>query len=238
MRVNQVSLNDIHERNVANTYSTELFLHSHVDLITFLDITTKGSFGTEWKLILDRNDGESWPSEEEIARLIKVSVSEVYIKHPITISQQDAQRSLEFIRFLRDAISYGLQIEWKSIFKKSANIRYFIHLPPPSSGIKSRVWNREYSYGKMFWRKGPGFILIKDMRSVSKQTRYIFDDMASLEAFQNIQTPIHLSEMQYSSKIKDAIHEFISEGIALQIGEYILALPYRMRNWPIPYTAI
>ncbi len=217
---------------------------AHVaELDALIDWLTQRNIDAECSVAWTAGLEDRWPTEEQLAVIAKSSVAAFDIEHTISLSARVPRATVEFIHFLRDAMSFGLKVHWHCHNDLGIDVRLLTHLPPPvaneSADSSLRQWQDEHSFGRFYWRRGPEFVLVKDTRPIVKGARYILDDSRSVVAFSRLQDPTELNLLAVESdEIGAAVHLLIDEGIAIQVGGWAVALPYRMRNWPVPYTAV
>src|SRR5438105_12027355 len=94
----------------------------------------------------------------ELARVVDLTATE---------SGWDAVAALVLIRELT---AYGLVVSWQLRLPEDMHLPLLLgHLHPPDritgvayGDVISEGWRRKFYIGKCFWRKGPGFIEVRD----------------------------------------------------------------------------
>ncbi|MFY0580666.1 DUF5825 family protein [Cystobacter fuscus] len=99
-------------------------------------------------------------------------------------------------------------------------------------------WREGHAYGRCYWRSGPGFVLVRDCRVGRDAARFTIDDPATLRTFLALGIPRRVSEVRTDAAAEDALVRLLEERLVLQLGEWLVALPYRLRRWPVPAMAI
>ena len=161
----------------------------------------------------------------------------VTIGHPVSFGT-DAEFDIRFIRFLREALSCLLTVKWSLATSAPADIGGICHLPPPStpaSGDADR-WRRGYGFGHCYYRRGPGFVHVVDVRDPDDAARFLLDEPAAVEAFGLLADAVMLCDVpplagELAAQLADA-------GLLLQIGAWATLLPHRLERWPLPCTAV
>lgn len=112
------------------------------------------------------------------------------------------------------------------------------HLPPPPVGMTAdtRVerWRAAFRPGLCFYRRGPGFILVKDTRIPGRGARIRIDQEPLINALLLCEEPVRLDAQD--GIVRAALEFLLSESLLLRFGDFITTAPYRMRRWPIPTT--
>ncbi|MGH3382634.1 MAG: DUF5825 family protein [Actinoallomurus sp.] len=134
---------------------------------------------------------------------------------------------LHFLRFLREAASHDIKVVWESAGDLGCDPRLLYHLPPPAG---DPAWRSAYRYGLCHYRVGPGFVTVSDQR-------------------RGPAVPVTLREAQEIRLVRDldrpgpaeessAFVTLRRSGLIIGHARGALCLPYRLRRWPIPCTAI
>jgi hypothetical protein len=170
------------------------------------------------------------PSELMIASTITVA-------DEVRIDSSDPPVILEFLRFLREASAARTNVSWRARLGHGVPIAAITHLPPPAggSGIALNpavsVWREHYRPDRFVWRAGPGFVLLLDTRPGAPPRRGHLREPDVLQLFHQAQVPTACSAIRSSA----ALETLQSEGVLLQLGDMVLALPVRQRRPPIIY---
>jgi Family of unknown function (DUF5825) len=165
----------------------------------------------------------------------------------------NAEFEVRFIRFLRESLSCLLTVKWSLGLAGSIDVGAVCHLPPPTAraagmaGLAALAgrrsdqpqadqWRAEYGFGHCFYRVGPGFIHVVDVRDADDAARFLLDDPATVEAFGLLADAVQLSALpplarELADQLEDA-------RLLFRIGDWATLLPYRLRRWPMPCTAV
>jgi hypothetical protein len=171
--------------------------------------------------------------------LVASGTRELRITEPVDLTLKD-RASLETVRLLRDAVGYGLRIDWRVSPVAVPSVANFTHLPPPSNldelgvlpGSDAETWTKLYSYGQLFYRVGPGFVSIKDVRPTVSAARMTLEG-------ENAEGFLALADGRVDAGASRALRSELVDyrlGVAFKVG--FLVLPYRIRQWPIPFSAV
>ncbi|WP_372344988.1 DUF5825 family protein [Streptomyces sp. KL116D] len=121
-----------------------------------------------------------------------------------------------------------------------ATLRALRHLPPPAqhpdepAGLAS--WRDGHAYGMLYHRRGPDFVTVMDRRERPASARFTLDHPDLLAAFDALHEATPLDAL-------DAVHQeaaglLAEERLALVVDGWAVALPPRLRRWPVPCTGI
>ncbi|WP_375764746.1 DUF5825 family protein [Archangium gephyra] len=184
-----------------------------------------------------------WPSDGEIERLVALGVVEVEVPWWMELGEEQPEQSIHFVRFLRDAMSHGLRVDWRGTLTGETPAWALNHLEPPASRGEAAgrlaAWHEGHRYGLCYWRSGPGFVLVKDFRKGEQEgARFTLDDPSALRVFAALTVPRRLGEVAMDAEEQRILAILREEQLALQFGEWLVGVPYRMRRWPIPFLSI
>ena len=187
------------------------------------------------RLAIERGD---WPHEHGLARLVAARIFHLTIATPLALDATNAKRSLEFLRFNRDCLSFGIHLDWTGTVEDTLDSARLSHLVPPrvsDDDARQATWARDHSYGRCYWRNGPGFVLIKDTRAGGEPARFVLDEPDTVALFRALASPKRADETNANPRDLSAL---LDEGLVLSLDGWLLALPSRMRRWPIPALAL
>lgn len=157
---------------------------------------------------------------------------------PPPASSDEARRFLGWLETIRDMTACAVPVEWTAEPEMAALAPLLFHLVPPANTGPPEVerWRKAHRYGTCFWRGGPGFITITDRRDEADAHQYVLDSPEFVEVFSAAET---LTPRDRLAAIGgEALEELEASRLILTIEGWSLALPFRMRHWPVPFTAI
>lgn len=159
---------------------------------------------------------------------------------PVLSFGRSVGADLEQLRLLREATENAEPLRWQLAGVPLVPLHSHVHLVPPVDGVDeasaahARVWTDGYRYGSFFYRVGPGFVLVKDIRPGGEPNRMIIDEGA--EQFVALASASAVGGLDREAReLVDTAEE---AGLLLRNGDQLLVLPYRMRHWPVPYLAV
>jgi Family of unknown function (DUF5825) len=156
-------------------------------------------------------------------------VRHVDVPEPVTLSRRNPVGTLAFVRLLREAAGHAMKVRWHGLVDLDAHARTLLgHLPPPEGDT---AWSAGYRHGLCHYRRGPDFLLVTDRRFGEPATTLL---LAGVEqaAFERYAT------VTAAAPGDEVFGRFVASGLLLALDGYALALPYRLRRWPIPCTAV
>jgi ribosomal peptide maturation radical SAM protein 1 len=184
----------------------------------------------------------AWASTQQLERLVARGVVEVQVPWEMEIGPREAERSVHFLRFLRDCTAQRVRVRWHGDVSGPVSARALRHLEPPESGNQAevvRAWNEAHAYGGSYWRSGPGFAFIKDSRpGPDAVSRFTLDEGPLREIFTRLATPQRLADLGEDPTTREVVESLCEEELVLQLGDWLVALPYQLRHWPIPFVCI
>lgn len=153
-------------------------------------------------------------------------------------SPEEARRFLAWLETLRDMTACAVPVEWTAEPEMSALAPLLFHIVPPHNPGPPEIekWRKAHRYGTCFWRSGPGFITLIDRRDEADAHQYVLDTPDYVEVFSAAETLIERDRL--AALGGEALEELEASRLILTIQGWSLALPFRMRHWPVPFTAI
>ena len=195
---------------------------------------------TEFEISREISLSDALPSDAEIRSMLDHGVSRILLApgEHVSLSTED-ESHLGFLRLLRDCASWGISVDWRAAHESGYPLQELVHLPPPNEDSATRsAWDGEYRFGKMFWRNGPGFVLVKDTRDSDRSARFTLDDPESLSVFFACQRPTDILAAATTPKEREVLLAMIEERVVFRVAESVLVLAVRARRWPIPYMSV
>jgi hypothetical protein len=146
---------------------------------------------------------------------------------------------LRLIRLLRDATSHAVRLAWRLSGVPSLDLRDLVHLIPPVDGVDAAArayaaeWIDAHRYGSYYYRRGPGFVTVRDVRAGGKKQRLLIDQGSA--EFLEMAEAAHADEL--SPAARRALPDAVDAGLAVLADDSTMVLlPHRMRHWPVAYT--
>jgi hypothetical protein len=179
---------------------------------------------------------DNWPSVTELARLRDTAgITEIEVTDPVQLNERDPVTLTSWLASLRDAVSALVTVRWTGqVTLPPTLVTNLVHLPPPTD-TENQPWHDLHPGSALYFRRGPGFIQIKDTRRNRHRMIITLDHPAELELFERIARPVDIGEL---AGLHRHLHEFLDAGLAYQAGDLVVGLTTHLRRWPIPHTGI
>ncbi|MFF0410491.1 DUF5825 family protein [Kitasatospora sp. NPDC004745] len=178
------------------------------------------------------------PVQQEVTELHRAGVRCLRLTGPVHLCADAPAASARALTLLREATGQGLAVLWQAVCTDGcAARRRFHHLYPPErvTGCAPEVadgWRATYYPSKCVFRRGPGFVEVRDRR------------FGTLELF-TIDEPGHLAQVEALSEGVDlellphAVHrDFADAGLIAEQAGRAWFLPMRVRRWPFPSLTV
>ncbi|WP_329124408.1 DUF5825 family protein [Streptomyces sp. NBC_01465] len=142
------------------------------------------------------------------------------------------------VQFLRECQSHALAVDW--VPDGAADTAPLHHLPPPAplpdEPPALTDWRSRHAYGLLYHRRGPDFVTVMDRRESSASARFTLAHPELLAAFLTLAEPTPLDGL--SAVHRKAASVLAAERLVLVTDGWAVALPPRLRQWPVPCAAI
>ncbi|GAB2912309.1 DUF5825 family protein [Streptomyces mayteni] len=180
------------------------------------------------------DDPRCLPQQSELDVWVRQGSRNVILTGPpLMLREADSELAIEVIRFLRDAASSGLQVDWRGVFETPHDAWQWRHLSAPHTGRNSSV-SPGAALPQFHWRRGSGFIRTIDCRRPPLLREVCLRDRALLDMFARIQQPLDVTTAGLDTVERSALRCLLTQHLATTIGPYALALPCHFTRWPIP----
>jgi hypothetical protein len=146
------------------------------------------------------------------------------------------------LRLLAEATSGHVDLHWELGGEPPWPLRAVVHLRPPIGAANAAGrrfatrWAELFRFGLCTYRRGPGFVALRDIRPDGERLRTVADGRWATAFETLLSTPACPNGDAASRQLLDELH---TAGLALRLdgGRHVL-LPFRLRRWPIPYSAV
>jgi hypothetical protein len=176
----------------------------------------------------------------EQVRLAETAGAAIVITQPVRFGR-DLDSDLRHLQWLRDATSHAIRLTWTLNGEPLLDHRDYSHLVPPSAsaapGSVAEVarWREEFSYGTFYYRVGPGFVTVKDVRPGGEHARMT---ISGTDAERFIQLARSSQRHADDALLEAALEALADAGLARYSKTAQAVLPFRIRHWPVPFLAI
>ncbi|MCX5203485.1 DUF5825 family protein [Streptomyces sp. NBC_00237] len=166
---------------------------------------------------------------------------QVVVDEPLPLGA-GGRATADAVRFLRECQSQARPVRWEpDTDALPFDTGLLHHLPPPASPSTlsdeaAALWRSRYAYGLLYHRRGPDFVTVLDRRDPSASARFTLDEPALLAAFLTVQDVTALDTLDRAQH--EAVSVLADERLVLVTRGWAVALPPRLRRWPVPCTSI
>jgi hypothetical protein len=173
---------------------------------------------------------------ERVRDLYRSGVRVVALDEPVSL-RAPGPRDLRALDFVRVASACGLLVRWHLRAGRRADpaltARDLTHLQPPvsldggRSAERLELWRTRFYVGRCVWRRGPGFVQVRDRRDGVLQ---LFD-LAEPE----YQEAVALLEDQRADAVDPAVlADLRAERLVLRFAGLDWWAPALIDRWPVP----
>ncbi|MER7693849.1 DUF5825 family protein [Streptomyces sp. NPDC097610] len=158
------------------------------------------------------------------------------LHEPVNLSSP-TPRDLHALDFVRVATARGLLVRWQLRAGRRADpaltARDLTHLQPPASLDGARPaerlteWRSRFYIGRCVWRRGPGFVQIRDRRDGVLQRFNLLQPAY-------VQAVTLLEQQQVSGVDPDVLAALRAEHLVLDLGGLDWWAPCLIDRWPVP----
>ena len=183
-------------------------------------------------------DADRWPAVVDVAALVAGGLVDCVVD---PLGLPTGADWVRFVAFLVAAREHGLEPRWTLPGRRPEWVRADLlnHLAPPIAGAGADArtsadvdaWSAAYRFGRLFWRRGPGFASVVDSRG-EDTARYVIDDPELLALFGELAQPLEVSTMSPSRS--GGLGELQEAGLVVVEEGWAVRLPYRLRHRPMP----
>ncbi len=171
----------------------------------------------------------------DLGALLSATTRLVRLASPCWLSVEEPRASLALVRLLREAQSFGVPVDWQLRADESVALEPFVHLAPPRSVTDTvldaaRVaWQERHEPGLCYYRLGPGFVFVKDVRRANASARYKIEGVGDLRVLEGVADVAGLDR-----ETRELLADLEAADLAVRLGGWATLVPCRMRRWPVP----
>lgn len=164
------------------------------------------------------------------------------------VDADDAVATVQRLVLVRELTSHGIAVDWRLRLAgdEAEQWRVYSHLSPPAELVLAdgcptdpqealAQWRRSFYIDKCSYRRGPGFVQVRDRRAGSLNL-VVIDDPAYLAVLATLEEGAPLAPL--AAEDLRIAREFGAEGLVAKVGDHLVWLPYRLRRWPLPAMSI
>jgi uncharacterized protein DUF5825 len=168
----------------------------------------------------------------------EAGIRRVHLDRPVELAgPSDPDGLVWTMVLLRELTSWSVAVDWElAVGPRTHELwQRLNHLCPPRAlpghpdeAAVLKRWRETYYLCKCAYRRGPGFVEVRDRRA-GPLSRFVIDDPAYLSTMDALLPGTRAADLP-----PDILEAYVSEGLAGQAGELAWWLPYRIRRWPWP----
>ncbi|MFC1419066.1 DUF5825 family protein [Streptacidiphilus cavernicola] len=144
-----------------------------------------------------------------------------------------AARTVQALCLVRDLTALAVYVDWRlRLGPDTSSSRSLGHLQPPSVLLGSAdpagdlaAWRAGHYLGKCLWRRGPGFLQIRDRR-YGELRRFTVEEPEYHQAVDRLSLGAPASAVP-----APILADLAGEDLVGQVGDQVWLLPYRVRRW-------
>jgi hypothetical protein len=181
-------------------------------------------------------DGSEPSLDLDVAAGVRAGARALRFLGPVRLSADEPCATLAAVRLMREAAADGVAVIWNGSVGDGITPRLLVHLPPPqpagseSDTADTAEWRRRYRPGLCYYRLGPDFVFIKDVRTPEDSGRFRLDGV--VDAFRSLEAVVDVTNLD--SPTRGLVDDLEAEHLVLRFGDLATLLPNRMRRWPVP----
>lgn len=156
------------------------------------------------------------------------------------LSPDAAASSVALVRLLREAASVGIPVRWRGSFADGVDVAALVHLAPPAPSVEEAAavtaWRERHRPGLCYYRLGPGFVFVKDVRADGPGARFRLGLEDAPTTMHSLEGVVRVADA--GPAVVGALDGLGGEGLVFRLEGVATLLPYRMRRWPVPALAV
>jgi hypothetical protein len=172
--------------------------------------------------------------------LVERATRAIHLHDEVQLSAEADAATVAVVRLLREAASVGVPVHWHGGVGDGVDPAALAHLAPPAPSADEATgvtaWRERYRPGLCYYRLGPGFVFVKDVRAEGPGARFRLGLDDPVETMRGLERAVEIADADPA--LVAALDSLDAEGLILRIGGWATLLPYRMRRWPVPALAV
>ncbi|MEW1644143.1 DUF5825 family protein [Streptomyces sp. NPDC091219] len=177
-----------------------------------------------------------------VAQLASEGVQFVRVSEPVDLTDPDGASAVAVLLLVRELTGQGIAVDWTLRTADPAQWQALSHLYPPAAVLRGSAgeecdagvvtaWRGLFHIAKCGYRRGPGFLEIRDHRWGS--LRRLVVNAPRSTAFQRLLDGV---PAVLSASTERALERHLRENLVHRAGRYVWWTPYRLRRWPLSTT--
>jgi Family of unknown function (DUF5825) len=172
-----------------------------------------------------------------VSRLAAGGVQFARLRDTVDLADADGAAAVAALVVVRELTSHGIAVDWTIRMPAQAGWQLLSHLYPPAavlcgSGSESVTtqWRDSFHAAKCGYRRGPGFLEIRDRRTGSFRRTVI-------RSAQHGQAILPLLRGVPAAAVDETvIGRYLDADLVHRAGRFLWWTPYLIRRWPLSST--
>ncbi|MFJ3416074.1 DUF5825 family protein [Streptomyces sp. NPDC086082] len=177
-----------------------------------------------------------------VGQLASEGVQFVRVPEPVDLTDPDGASAVAVLLLVRELTGHGIAVDWTLRMADPAQWQALSHLYPPAAVLRGATgeendagvvtaWRGSFHIAKCGYRRGPGFLEIRDHRWGS--FRRLVVNAPRSTAFQRMLDGVPVVATASTERV---LERHLRENLVHRAGRHMWWTPYRLRRWPLSTT--
>ncbi|WP_328935894.1 MULTISPECIES: DUF5825 family protein [unclassified Streptomyces] len=177
-----------------------------------------------------------------VGQLASEGVQFVRVPEPVDLTDPDSASAVAVLLLVRELTGHGIAVDWTLRMADPAQWQALSHLYPPAAVLRGATgeendagvvtaWRDSFHIAKCGYRRGPGFLEIRDHRWGS--FRRLVVNAPRSTAFQRLLDGVPVVATASTERV---LERHLRENLVHRAGRHMWWTPYRLRRWPLSTT--
>ncbi|WP_420313177.1 DUF5825 family protein [Streptomyces sp. YS-B37] len=177
-----------------------------------------------------------------VGQLASEGVQFVRVPEPVDLTDPDGASAVAVLLLVRELTGHGIAVDWTLRMADPAQWQALSHLYPPAAVLRGATgeendagvvtaWRGSFHIAKCGYRRGPGFLEIRDHRWGS--FRRLVVNAPRSTAFQRLLDGVPVVATASTERV---LERHLRENLVHRAGRHMWWTPYRLRRWPLSTT--
>ncbi|WP_369033943.1 DUF5825 family protein [Streptomyces adonidis] len=187
-------------------------------------------------------DGPPDDPVDAVGQLAAEGVQFVQVHELVDLTDPDGASAVAVLLLIRELTGHGIAVDWTLRMADPAQWQALSHLYPPAALFRGptgqdneehvvTAWRGSFHIAKCGYRRGPGFLEIRDHRWGSFRRLVVQTPRST--AFQGLLDGVPVVA---SASTERVLERHLRENLVHRVGRYVWWTPYRLRRWPLSTT--
>ncbi|MFD4874356.1 DUF5825 family protein [Streptomyces sp. NPDC058420] len=177
-----------------------------------------------------------------VGQLASEGVQFVRVPEPVDLTDPDGASAVAVLLLVRELTGHGIAVDWTLRMADPGQWQALSHLYPPAAVLRGATgeendagvvttWRGSFHIAKCGYRRGPGFLEIRDHRWSS--FRRLVVNAPRSTAFQRLLDGVPVVATASTERV---LERHLRENLVHRAGRHMWWTPYRLRRWPLSTT--